>query len=67
MPCAGMEDALAAEGLAKRYGANTAVAELSFSVPRGAIYGVLGPNGAGKSSTLRMVRSATGASTMWYL
>jgi ABC-2 type transport system ATP-binding protein len=50
-----MEVALAAEGLAKRYGAHTAVAELSFSVPRGAIYGVLGPNGAGKSSTLRML------------
>jgi ABC-2 type transport system ATP-binding protein len=50
-----MDAALAAEGLAKRYGAQTAVAELSFSVPRGAIYGVLGPNGAGKTSTLRML------------
>jgi ABC-2 type transport system ATP-binding protein len=47
--------ALEAEGLIKRYGARTAVADLSFQVPRGAIYGVLGPNGAGKSSTLRML------------
>ncbi len=47
--------ALEAEGLAKNYGARAAVRELSFQVPKGAIYGVLGPNGAGKSSTLRML------------
>ena len=50
-----MNAALEAEGLVKRYGARTAVQDLSFEVPRGAIYGVLGPNGAGKSSTLRML------------
>lgn len=50
-----MNAALEAEGLVKRYGARTAVDHLSFSVPRGSIYGVLGPNGAGKSSTLRML------------
>jgi ABC-2 type transport system ATP-binding protein len=50
-----MNAALEAEGLVKRYGARTAVEDLSFQVPRGAIYGVLGPNGAGKSTTLRML------------
>ncbi len=50
-----MKAALEAEGLVKRYGARTAVQDLSFSVPQGAIYGVLGPNGAGKSTTLRMI------------
>lgn len=50
-----MKAALEAEGLVKRYGARTAVHDLSFSVPQGAIYGVLGPNGAGKSTTLRML------------
>ncbi len=50
-----MNAALEAEGLVKRYGARTAVQDLSFQVPQGAIYGVLGPNGAGKSSTLRML------------
>jgi len=50
-----MNAALEAEGLVKRYGVRTAVDDLSFSVPRGAIYGVLGPNGAGKSTTLRML------------
>jgi len=50
-----MNFALEAEGLVKRYGARTAVQDLSFKVPAGSIYGVLGPNGAGKSSTLRML------------
>lgn len=32
-----------------------AVDDLSFSVPRGEVYGLLGPNGAGKTTTLRMI------------
>jgi ABC-2 type transport system ATP-binding protein len=32
-----------------------AVDDLSFSVPRGAIFGLLGPNGAGKTTTLRVL------------
>jgi ABC-2 type transport system ATP-binding protein len=47
--------ALRLEGVTKRYGDHTAVADLSFVVPRGVIYGVLGPNGAGKTTTLRMI------------
>jgi ABC-2 type transport system ATP-binding protein len=42
-------------GIVKRYGDFTAVDDLSFSVPAGAIYGLLGPNGAGKSTTIRMM------------
>ncbi len=48
-------NALEAEGLVKNFGGRTAVDDLSFAVPQGAIYGLLGPNGAGKSTTLRMV------------
>ncbi len=34
---------------------NVAVADLSFNVEDGEIYGLLGPNGAGKTTTLRML------------
>ena len=40
--------------VSKRYGEVTAVDDLSFSVPRGSVFGLLGPNGAGKSTTIRM-------------
>jgi ABC-2 type transport system ATP-binding protein len=41
--------------LTKRYGATTAVDELTFAVRPGCVTGFLGPNGAGKSTTLRMI------------
>jgi ABC-2 type transport system ATP-binding protein len=50
-----MDALIEARGLTKTYGERRAVQDVSFAVPRGAIYGVLGPNGAGKSSTMRML------------
>ncbi|MEU6734302.1 ABC transporter ATP-binding protein [Streptomyces physcomitrii] len=44
-----------AVGLTKRYGARTAVHNLSFQVRPGAVTGFLGPNGSGKSTTMRMI------------
>jgi ABC-2 type transport system ATP-binding protein len=44
-----------ARGLTKRYGAKTAVDNLSFQVRPGIVTGFLGPNGSGKSTTMRMV------------
>ncbi|MGN5632498.1 ABC transporter ATP-binding protein [Streptomyces sp. AC154] len=41
--------------LTKRYGAATAVNNLSFTVRPGEVTGFLGPNGAGKTTTLRML------------
>jgi ABC-2 type transport system ATP-binding protein len=44
-----------AHGLTKRYGAKTAVDDISFTVHPGRVTGFLGPNGAGKSTTMRMI------------
>ena len=45
------------EALTVRYGAFTAVSDVTFSAAAGRVTGFLGPNGAGKSTTMR-VRSA---------
>ena len=41
--------------LTKRFGTFTAVDGITFSVPRGQIFGFLGPNGSGKTTTIRML------------
>ena len=43
------------EGLRKQFGPVTAVDDVSFVAPDGAVTGLLGPNGAGKTTTLRML------------
>ncbi len=43
------------ERLTKRFGAFTAVDDVSFTVARGEVVGFLGPNGAGKSTTMKML------------
>ena len=43
------------EHLSKRYGAQVAVDDVSFTCDPGTVTGFLGPNGAGKSTTLRML------------
>jgi ribosome-dependent ATPase len=47
--------AIIADRLTRRFGDLVAVREVSFSVPRAAIYGFLGPNGSGKSTIIRML------------
>ena len=41
--------------LAKSFGTVQAVADVSFAVSPGEIFGLLGPNGAGKTTTLRLM------------
>jgi len=41
--------------LARFYGQRQAVADISFSIAPGEIFGFLGPNGAGKSTTIGMI------------
>jgi ABC-type multidrug transport system ATPase subunit len=48
-------NAIELNGLTKRFGSFTAVDSLSFTVPRGTIFGFLGPNGSGKSTCIRML------------
>ncbi len=48
-------DILIVRNLSKSYGRVPAVCEISFSLPRGEIFGLLGPNGAGKSTIISML------------
>jgi ABC-2 type transport system ATP-binding protein len=54
--------------LTKRYGATTAVEDVSFRVEPGRVTGFLGPNGAGKSTTMRIIlgldRPTSGTATV---
>ena len=50
-----MEYAIQVEGLTKKFDDFTAVDKISFSIPKGSIFGFLGPNGSGKSTTIRML------------
>jgi ABC-2 type transport system ATP-binding protein len=43
----------------KTYAQHVAVNNVSFTVPRGKIFGMLGPNGAGKTSLIRMITTIT--------
>ena len=47
--------AIQTHGLTRRFGALTAVENVSFSVAPGQFFGFLGPNGAGKSTTIKML------------
>ncbi len=50
----GVKDAFELDGLTKRFGDETAVDDLSLTVPTGSFFGMLGPNGAGKTTSLSM-------------
>ena len=51
------------KNLTKRYGANLALDNISFSVDEGNILGFLGPNGAGKTTTMNIITGYLSASS----
>jgi ABC-2 type transport system ATP-binding protein len=52
---AAARNAVRVTGLTKRFGAFTAVDDVSFDVGTGEIFGFLGPNGAGKTTTIKIL------------
>ncbi|RBY94976.1 daunorubicin/doxorubicin resistance ABC transporter ATP-binding protein DrrA [Blastococcus sp. TBT05-19] len=50
-----MTDAIVVEGLAKRFGATTALDGVDLTVTEGSVLGLLGPNGAGKTTVVRIL------------
>ena len=45
-------DILSVENLSKRYGSIQDLKNVSFTVPKGTVFGILGPNGSGKTTLL---------------
>jgi len=49
------EPAIRTRDLAKRYDSTVALAGLTMTIPRGAVFGFLGPNGAGKTTAVKLL------------
>jgi ABC-type multidrug transport system ATPase subunit len=47
------ESVISVSELTRRFGATTALASVSLSMPRGAVYGLVGANGAGKTTLIK--------------
>ncbi|WP_420422639.1 ABC transporter ATP-binding protein [Simkania sp.] len=56
-------DPLVLKKLTKKYGAKTAVDEVSFSIKPGEVFGLLGPNGAGKTTIISTIMTLQNASS----
>lgn len=58
-----MDTVLSLEAISKSYGRIQALKEVSFTVPRGSVYGILGPNGSGKTTLMSIVLDVLKANT----
>jgi ABC-2 type transport system ATP-binding protein len=49
------EVVVSSKKLSKIFGEESAVKDLTFSIPRGSIFGLIGPSGCGKTTTVRLL------------
>ena len=54
------------ENLSKNYGSIKALKNVSFSVPKGTVFGILGPNGSGKTTLLGIIMDVLKATSGGY-
>lgn len=50
-----MSSVLSIQNISKSYGSVRALNDVSFTVPKGSVFGILGPNGSGKTTLLGIV------------
>ncbi len=57
---------LTVENISKNYGKIRALNEVSFTVPKGCVFGILGPNGSGKTTLLGIIMNVLKATSGSY-
>ena len=57
---------LTVENISKNYGKIRALNEVSYSVPKGCVFGILGPNGSGKTTMLGIIMNVLKATSGSY-
>ena len=62
-----MDPVLSIQNISKSYGPVRALNDVSFTVPKGSVFGILGPNGSGKTTMLGIIMDVLHASSGTFL